>query len=164
MGLHRLIEVIEGRVLERHHLNDAGVVDQQVDPASHPGDLVDDIVHRGFVTNVALEDGDTATQRLQANPGAIQIGARARQKRHVRAFKHQPSGEREPESARAAGDDHRPIAEGKSRPAHERPGRQGGADERPRRDRHPGVREAGRTTVWIHSSLHTALNGRVRVP
>src|SRR5439155_253979 len=93
-------------VLERPHLNDAGVVDQDIDRAGARDDLLHELLGLVAVTDVARYDVDVDAARDEVLARALELGAVARGNRHPGALTPELAGDQQSESARSARDEH----------------------------------------------------------
>ncbi len=106
VGGHRILEVVDGHVLERPDLDDAGVVDQHVDAAAIVGDPLDGPLDLRPIAEVALDRRGLAAQRLDVGGGPLELLFVARGQDDVRALGRERPRHRQAESARPAGDEH----------------------------------------------------------
>ena len=111
MRRHRVVEVLVGHVLERPHLDDAGVVHEDVDRAPLIDDGVDRGAYVGTPADVAAQREDRCATGLEVDPRAVQLVDVAREQTHARPFVGEHARHDETESARAAGDDDHPARE-----------------------------------------------------
>src|SRR5436309_2743847 len=106
MDVHRVLEISDVHVLERPHLNDAGVVDQDIDRAGARDDLLHELLGLVAVTDVARYDVDVDAARDEVLARALELGAVARGNRHPGALTPELAGDQQSESARSARDEH----------------------------------------------------------
>ena len=109
---HRRLEVLHPHVLQRADLDDAGVVDQDVETAEALGRRVDRPADLVLVADVAGQGEDAqAADRRQLAAGEVELGRVAGEDGDPRPLGRQLAGHQEPQAARAAGDHRHPVVE-----------------------------------------------------
>jgi hypothetical protein len=111
VDVHGLLKVAVGHMLERTHLNNAGVIDQHVNPPEMLQHDVDRGSHvRGF-GDVAHDRQNFSFARIQRHRRPLKFVFAPGKNRDARAFRAKPAGQQQPESARAAGNDYEAAGE-----------------------------------------------------
>ncbi len=109
--LQGILEVLAGGVVEGRHLDDAGVVDEQVHAAALANDLLDQALVGALVTDVSLDDLNAAAPPGNIGLRAVEFLPIARDEDHVGALRREPPRKRKPQSTAASGDDDRLAVE-----------------------------------------------------
>ena len=105
MHRHRLLEVAALHVLERPHLDDAGVVDQHVDPSSPRDDVPYELLRRLAVRDVADHGRRVDAAIGEILTRAIELAFDAGRDRDPRALASELARHLEGEPARAGNHD-----------------------------------------------------------
>ena len=155
---HRLLEVVDGHVLERPDLDDAGVVDEHVDAAPVVDDASDRALDLVAIGDVAGDRRDLAALPLDVGRGTLELLLVAGGEHHVRPGARELARHRQAEAARAAEDHDGLAGELDGAPRAQRPGR----DQRAERGSDGDAERS--LQPHPHTSTSAAARGRARIP
>ena len=111
VDVHRLAKVLHAHRIERAHLDDSRVVDQDVDAAEALHGLADEGGCLLGIADVAGDGEDAGVPDSQLGARPFQLRRIARADRHARSLARQLARHHQPEPARAPGDQDHPPRE-----------------------------------------------------
>src|SRR5262245_53107369 len=102
MQSHRAVVIVTGHVIERTDFDDAGVVDQDVDPVETIDDLSNSGLNLTRIEQIALDNENFPSCRSEVGFGAVEYAGIPSKKLNGSALVANVSRQHEPESTRSA--------------------------------------------------------------